>query len=217
MRRFPIADQRGFTLTEILIALVVLGVVAGLGVPNLFATFNKNKVVEGLGTVQNALQDAQRQALRRGQQCTVQLGRAAGSTSAYFDRLRATPVGCFVTGSNVQVETISSITYQTILLPTGIRISENLTADPPVFQFSFKGHLTSYSALAAANQLPTLAVFAVNDTSETPLTTNQYPRKCLMSSSMLGLFRTGNYTTTDLTPANLSSSNCNPAMDGRRS
>jgi prepilin-type N-terminal cleavage/methylation domain-containing protein len=225
MRRSPTSARQGFTLTEILIALVVLGILAGLGIPNLLSTFSKNNVKGGLGTVQNALQDAQRQALRTGKQCTVQLGRAAGSTSTYFDRLRATPVGCFVTGSNIQVESLTvgttTTTYQTLVLPTGIKVSDNLTADPPIFQFSFKGHLAGYSALAATGQIPTLVVFAVDPSTDAPFTSNQHPKRCLMASSMLGLLRTGNYinvtSATNLAPTNITSNNCNPAIDGRGS
>lgn len=221
MRRFLTPDRRGLTLMETLIVIIVVGVLAAIGAPNVLATLSGNRVREGVGIVRTALQDAQLQAIRLGRECTVELVLESGGT--YFDRLRATPVGCFVAGETT-TETSGVITSQIIRLPRGIRFSVPPDGSGlgtfPRFRFSFKGHLIGYSLLAPSGQIPTFVIFAVDDSSRQPFLSNQYPKKCLMVASMLGMIRGGTYrvptTLNPLAPAQISSANCDPFLEGRQ-
>lgn len=221
MRRFLTPEPRGLSLMETLIVIILVGILAALGIPNVFATLSGNRVREGVGIIRNALQDAQLQAIRLNQQCTVELGQETGSTSNYFDRLRANPVGCFVAADTI-TETISGTTYQTVRLPRGIKVSvsSNASGTIPSFRFSFKGHILGYSSLAVSERIPTLVVFSVDERSDAPFTSDRYPKKCLMVASMLGMIRGGNYrnatTASSLTSAQVSSANCEPFIEGRR-
>ncbi len=61
----------GFTLIEMLVTAIIVAVIAAVATPNLLGLLNQNKVKEGLGTVEGALKEAQRQAKKLGRTCTV--------------------------------------------------------------------------------------------------------------------------------------------------
>ena len=63
--------NQGFTLVEILIALVILGVLSAIAAPSFLSLFSRNKVNDALNQVRGALQEAQRQAIRNSKSCTV--------------------------------------------------------------------------------------------------------------------------------------------------
>lgn len=116
--------------------------------------------------------------------------------------------------------TISSVTYQAIDLPTGVKFATNLAATTPSVNFSFKGHIASYSSLTnTGTGVPTIVVFPVNGNSDTLLTASNQPRRCLMVASMLGLARAGNYasisSSSDLAATTINSTNCSPRLDGQ--
>jgi prepilin-type N-terminal cleavage/methylation domain-containing protein len=66
-------NNQGFTLVEILITLIVVGVLSAIIAPSFLAMLNKNKVNDALDQVRGALQEAQREALRKSKTCTVAL------------------------------------------------------------------------------------------------------------------------------------------------
>ncbi|MEG3437956.1 prepilin-type N-terminal cleavage/methylation domain-containing protein [Pannus brasiliensis CCIBt3594] len=224
MRRLLTPEHRGLTLMETLIVIILIGVLAAMGAPHVFATLSGNRVRQGVGIVRTALQDAQLQAIRLGKKCTVELGQESGSTSNYFDRLRATPVGCFVAGETTTETTTvggTTTTYQVLRLPRGVKVSvsSNGSGTIPSFRFSFKGHIIDYSSLAVSGQIPTFVVFAVDESTDSPFTSDSYPKKCLMVASMLGMIRGGNYrnatTANALASAQVSSTNCDALIEGR--
>ena len=70
MRTFAIT-QRGFTLWELLVAMLVVGVVLGIGVPN-FMTFTRNgDMAAAVNTLVSALHVSRTEAVKRQQPVTV--------------------------------------------------------------------------------------------------------------------------------------------------
>ena len=66
-------NERGFTLTEMLVTMIVAGVLAALTTPSLVGLLNRNQVNEAQRQVESALREAQRQAIRRGKKCRVRI------------------------------------------------------------------------------------------------------------------------------------------------
>ena len=64
-------DDRGFSMFEIAIVLMIVGILAVIAVPSFISMFNKNKVSDALTQVRGALQEAQREAIRQSKTCTV--------------------------------------------------------------------------------------------------------------------------------------------------
>lgn len=64
-------SNKGFTLVEMIAAVVIVGIIASLAVPSLLGMLNQTSVKDGLGQVEGAIREAQRLAKRRGQPCTI--------------------------------------------------------------------------------------------------------------------------------------------------
>ena len=63
--------DRGFTLIEMLVTIIVIGVIASLAAPNFLGLLNQSRVKDGLAQVEGAIKEAQRQAMRRGKTCKI--------------------------------------------------------------------------------------------------------------------------------------------------
>ena len=63
--------NRGFTLVEMIAVAVIVGIVAALAAPSLLGVLNQTRVKEGVGQVESAIREAQKQARRRGRTCKI--------------------------------------------------------------------------------------------------------------------------------------------------
>lgn len=101
--------SQGFTLIETLIIIAVVGILAAIAAPSFLGLLNQKRVDDALAKFQGALQEAQREAIRKSQSCAVTVPSGSGQTLT-------SP--CFVTGSRTfegisirRPNTISSITF----------------------------------------------------------------------------------------------------------
>ncbi len=65
--------NQGFTLTEVLIIVVVVGILAAIAAPSFLGWYNRQKVNQALTKVQGALKESQREAIKKSKSCTVTL------------------------------------------------------------------------------------------------------------------------------------------------
>lgn len=100
------------TLLEISIVTVIAGILAAIAVPSMMGMLQGNKVKQGVDQVYSALQDAQGQAIRRGQKCTIK-----------FDN-SVTPPTIALNSSSQDKGCLASTNNQ---LPTGVVMKHNLT------------------------------------------------------------------------------------------
>lgn len=63
--------DRGFSLIEMLVALIIAGILTAISVPSLVGWYNQIKVKQAIDELEGALKEAQRQAMRKGKSCTV--------------------------------------------------------------------------------------------------------------------------------------------------
>jgi prepilin-type N-terminal cleavage/methylation domain-containing protein len=211
--------EKGVTLVEMLVTIMLVGILAAFTLPNMFKQVQDRKTREAMNTVNSILQDVQKQALRRGTgSCTLELGKPSGSTSSYYDRVRISPLGCLVAVPS-NTETISSTNYHSVTLPSNVNIATNITATTPKLIYSYKGHITDYTSLVPSGQTPTLVLFPVDSDGRTPLVNSKQSKKCLIASSMLGLLVPSNYdvsAATQLTTASITNTKCTPGSDGTK-
>jgi prepilin-type N-terminal cleavage/methylation domain-containing protein len=72
-------NNKGFTLIETLIIVVIIGILSAIAAPSFLGMLNRNKVNNALVQVRGALQEAQREAIRRSRRC--QVGLSSGNQS----------------------------------------------------------------------------------------------------------------------------------------
>ncbi|MBE8996580.1 pilus assembly FimT family protein [Microcystis aeruginosa] len=212
MRRLNVHKNQGFTLLEILVALAITGILAALTLPNLSAWLNSNKVKEATDAIQLALEDAQRQAIRRGRNCTINFTEGTGNNPTVYSQITALDEdsnpdpGCLV-ATNTNAGSFS--------LPQEVfMVVDNFPNFPPGsgspgVQFSFRGHVPGLTFVPPQNQA-IIVLYSAADATADPHPNQE--KKCLVIASLLGIIKQGTYTGTSLT--NLDASNCQIRLDG---
>ena len=207
MRRLNVHHKnQGFTLLEILVALAITGILAALTLPNLLAWLNSNKVQEATDSIQSALRDAQRQAIRLGRICTINFTNGTGTNPTVYSQITASEAGCLV-ATNTNAGSLSL--PQEVFMVVGNFPNVPTTSSSPGVQFSFRGHVPDLNFTPPQNQAIIVLYPAAN------ASTAPYPnqeRKCIVMASLLGIVKQGTYNDTSLT--NLDASKCQIRLDG---
>ena len=66
-------SNAGITLIEMLVVSVIVAILSAISVPNVLGMLNRTRVKEGIAQVEGALKEAQRQAIRKSDSCTVNI------------------------------------------------------------------------------------------------------------------------------------------------
>ena len=66
-------NNQGFTILEQTIIMVILGILAAISAPSLWGMYNRFKVSDAINQLRSAFQEAQRQAVKKNEDCTVTL------------------------------------------------------------------------------------------------------------------------------------------------
>jgi prepilin-type N-terminal cleavage/methylation domain-containing protein len=202
MRRLNVHKNQGFTLLEILVALAITGVLAALTLPNLLAWLNSNTVQQAADSIQSALEDAQRQAIRLGRNCTINFTNPTGNNPTVYSQITASEAGCLV-AANANAGSLN--------LPQGIFMVTNFPflGESPGVQFSFRGHVPGLTFTLPEDQAIIL-LYSAADASADPYPNQE--KKCLVIASMLGIIKQGTYNDTSL--SNLDARQCEIRLDG---
>ena len=83
-------NSQGFTIAETLMILVIVGILSAIAAPSFLAMNNKAKLDNAVNTVRAALQEAQREAMRKSKNCTLTLNTPNNNITSND--------GCLVTG-----------------------------------------------------------------------------------------------------------------------
>jgi hypothetical protein len=164
---------------------------------------NSNRVQQATDAIQLALEDAQRQAIRRGKSCTIKFTNGTGNNPTVYRQITASEPGCLV-ATNTNASSLN--------LPEEIFMVVNnfpLQGSSPGVQFSFRGHVPGLTFVPRANQAIIVLYPAANATAD------PYPnqeKKCIVIASLLGIVKQGTYTGTSLT--NLDARQCEIRLDG---
>ncbi len=114
-------NNSGFTLIETLVTAVIIGIIAAIAAPNLLGLFSHNRVKEAIATINGAIKETQRQAIRQGKQCEVKINKTTNIISG-------DPTDCLLQQREIN---------------NSIDIRTTLSGTPPSILFSSKGTTTS--------------------------------------------------------------------------
>jgi len=202
MRRLNVHKNQGFTLLEILVALAIAGILAALTGPNLLAWLNSNKVQEATDSIQSALRDAQRQAIRLGRICTINFTEGTGTGPTVYRQITANQPGCLV-ATNTNAGSLSLPQEVFMVVNNFTPVNGNLGV-----QFSFRGHVPGLTFEPPEKQA-IIVLYPAADAA------NPYPnqeRKCIVIASLLGIVKQGTYNGNPLDT--LDANNCQIRLDG---
>ncbi|NCR57729.1 MAG: prepilin-type N-terminal cleavage/methylation domain-containing protein [Microcystis aeruginosa LL13-06] len=210
MRRLNVHHKnQGFTLLEILIALAITGILAALTLPNLLAWLNRNKVQEATDSIQSALQDAQKQAMRRGRICTINFTNGTGPAPEVYSQITALDKdskpdpGCLVM-ANAGSLNLPEEVFMVTNFPT-------LGSSPGV-KFSFRGHVPGLTFTPPEKQAIIVLYPAAANAPRAPYPNQE--RKCIVMASLLGIVKQGTYNGDPL--GTLNANNCQIRLDGTK-
>ncbi|MBE9071862.1 Tfp pilus assembly protein FimT/FimU [Microcystis sp. LEGE 08355] len=215
MRRSTVHHKnQGFTLLEILIALAIAGILAALTGPNLLAWLNSNKVQEATDSIQSALRDAQKQAIRLGRICTINFTNGIGTDPTVYSQITALDKdskldpGCLV-ATNTNAGSLN--------LPQGVFMVVNnfpTLGGSPGVQFSFRGHVPQEpkSKLPRFDPPEDKAIIVLYPAANADEPYPNQERKCIVIASLLGIVKQGTYNGNPL--GTLNANNCKIRLDG---
>lgn len=179
--------DEGFTLIEMIAAVIIVGILASIAAPNLLGMLNQARVKDALGQVEGAIKESQRLAMRRGKTCRIRFIRTVPTGGSYEkavaqvhpDESGVSYSGCLLSTRELDREIVLEFETETAGTKTKRTIG-NTDANSLDIVFSGKGN--------------------TNDASQGTIIvsrTNTNLQKCLQIEGILGNILTGNYVDTD--------------------
>jgi prepilin-type N-terminal cleavage/methylation domain-containing protein len=217
--------QRGFTLVEVMVIIMVVGILAATAIPSFGSLLDSIKVNQTVTDLRTVLQDTQRQAIRNNQACTVQVPNANVNSNSENENSgnNGNGKGNNGNGNNVNNQLVQGncLTSGSPELADNVGLSTNLQSSSA----------TSGSSNATGLKFGPLgsAEFTIQTAITAPATPRdpsgkvvafaesnpQIQKKCVAISSTLGLTRVGTYTG-GLSPSDITDSGVCTALDWKQ-
>jgi len=114
-----------------LVVTIIISIIAALGTPNLLGFFRRSQVTSSLIELSGAIKETQRQSMRRGTYCQINI-------DTVNNLLTASPNNCLLSDREIN---------NNIILRT------NLSGTPPNISFSHKGSTTKSGTIVISSDL----------------------------------------------------------------
>ena len=129
-KKFSHKSDRGFTLVEMLVVFIIVGIVSAIASPNLLGLLNRYRVNRATQTLVGAIKEAQRQAMRQGEVCRVNI-------NVNNNTITGTPPNCLLNNRNID---------------DNIAIRSNIPGAIPNISFSFRGSTTKMGTIVLSSE-----------------------------------------------------------------
>lgn len=123
-------SDRGFTLIELAVVSVIVGIIATIAVPNLLGMFNRYRVERATATLVGAIKEVQRQAIRQGKLCRIYINTADNS-------LTGNPSSCLLNKREIS---------------DNVAIRTNIPGTLPNIAFSYRGSTTKMGTIVVSSK-----------------------------------------------------------------
>lgn len=180
----PAKLELGFTMIELLVVILLVGVMAAIAAPGMLGFLERSKVISAHSNIQGLLQEAQRSAIRESNSCKVLI--PLTETVSGEDNMTISS-SCVVSGPRI-LEDIQ-IRHNLVDVSTNYDVVNDDAADNLLFDF--RGSTDQFLGTPSTNIENLVIVISHEDS-------NSF-QKCIVVSDGLGLIRIGNYPANDLT------------------
>jgi prepilin-type N-terminal cleavage/methylation domain-containing protein len=123
--------DRGFSLPELIAVIIIIGIIAALAAPSLIGLLSRNRVNDALWEIEAAIKEAQRQAMRQGKSCQININDVTNI-------INANPTNCLLSDREID---------------DNLTIRTNLAGSPPNIIFSPKGSNTKMGTIVVSSDL----------------------------------------------------------------
>lgn len=158
-------NSQGFTLIELIIILFIVGVLSALAAPSFLGLLNRGKVNNAVAQVQGALQEAQREGIRRSKSCIVTLNTTANPNQVTGP--------CLVTGTRTLPQGVAMATNVVGNIKFGMRGNTEFMTDPEgadfgnIILYQSNGPTSRRKCVALSNGIGILRAGTYPDTAVT--------------------------------------------------
>ena len=94
LHNFYRTSNDGFSLLEMLVTVAIIGIIAAISAPNLLGLFDHSRVIDSMSVINSAIKESQRQAIRLGKRCRVNI-------DPDTNRVSGNPTDCLLRERNI--------------------------------------------------------------------------------------------------------------------
>jgi prepilin-type N-terminal cleavage/methylation domain-containing protein len=190
--------QQGFTLLELLVVVLMIGILSAIATPSILSQFARTKLNNSLDTLQSALELSQAEATKTSRKCEVYIPEPSGNPGTQIIPQcninvpsSSTTLSATYSGSPPAIPLNEGITITSNLVTTSARTAAAATATTSavtarpatkVVAYSFKGTTNPAFTSTTAKPKATIILSAANTSLQ----------KCLVIEPGVGLLSKGN-------------------------
>jgi prepilin-type N-terminal cleavage/methylation domain-containing protein len=179
-------DDRGFTLAEMLVTVIVGGILMAVTIPSFVGMMSQNQTQESADIIEAALKEVQKEAMAKSINCELNI-------NSMTRKITASAFNVTIVGSIETISYVSGSAYNCLGTSYTLKSNTNLTtngspASEIKIRYSYKGNATSETVDTDGDSIPDPATIVITTTNNSNL-----EKKCVVVPDGVGIVQAGTY------------------------